>query len=59
MAIKDKIKREIEKLPDNELEKLYLYLHTLNKKKQPRLKIRSMKLQGKLDDKDIRSLSHQ
>jgi len=59
MAIKDKIKREIDKLPENELEKLYLYLHSLNKKTKKKLKIRSLKLHGKLDDKDIRSVSYE
>ena len=59
MTTKDKIKHEIEKLPENELEKLYLYLHTLNRAKKPKPNIRSLKLKGKLDNKDIRSVSYE
>ncbi len=59
MTTKDKIKHEIEKLPENELEKLYLYLHTLNRAKKPKPNIRSLKLKGKLDHKDIRSISYE
>lgn len=59
MTTKDKIKREIDKLPENELSKLYLYLHTLNRDKKPKPNIRSLKLKGKLDHKDIRSVSYE
>jgi hypothetical protein len=59
MITKEKIKKEIDRLSDTELEKVYLYLSSLRKTKKSRPDIRSLKLKGKLDDEDLRSLAYE
>ena len=59
MTTKGKVKKEIDKLSETELEKVYLYLSSLRKTKKTRLNIRSLNLQGKLDEEDLRSLAYE
>jgi hypothetical protein len=59
MITKEKVKKEIDRLSDTELEKVYLYLSTLRKTKKSRPNIRSLKLKGKLDEQDLRSLAYE
>jgi cytochrome c553 len=59
MITKEKVKKEIDRLSDTELEKVYLYLSSLRKTKKTRPNIRSLKLKGKLDDEDLRSLAYE
>jgi|AntRauTorckE6833_2_1112554.scaffolds.fasta_scaffold23908_1 hypothetical protein len=59
MISKDKVKKEIDRLSDSELEKVYLYLSSLTKAKKSRPNIRSLKLKGKLDEEDLRSLAYE
>ncbi|MDZ7808121.1 MAG: hypothetical protein U5K71_13550 [Gracilimonas sp.] len=58
MITKEKVKKEIDRLSDTELEKVYLYLSSLKKTKKSRLNIRSLKLKGKLDDQNLRSVAY-
>ena len=59
MTTKEKVKKEIDRLFDTELEKVYLYLSSFNKSKKTNLNIRSLKLNGKLDDQDLRSVAYE
>lgn len=59
MTTKEKIKQEIDQLPENQLDRLYYYLNTLKKGQKARPIIRSLKLKGKLDHKHIRSVAHE
>jgi ribosomal protein L20A (L18A) len=59
MITKEKVKKEIDRLSDTELEKVYLYLSSLNKMKKTKLNIRSLKLKGKLDNKNLRSVAYE
>ena len=59
MITKEKLKKEIDRLSDAELEKVYLYLSSLTKKKKKKGGIRSLKLNGKLDDKNVRSIAYE
>jgi len=59
MTTKEKVKKEIDKLSETELEKVYLYLSSLRKTKKTRLNIRSLNLQGKLDEENLRSLAYE
>ncbi|MGF1671736.1 MAG: hypothetical protein ACFCU6_14925 [Balneolaceae bacterium] len=59
MITKEKVKKEIDRLSDTELEKVYLYLSSLRKTKKSRPNIRSLKLKGKLDEQDLRSLAYE
>jgi len=57
MITKEKVKKEIDRLSDTDLEKVYLYLSSLSKTKKVRPNIRSMKLKGKLDKEELRYIS--
>lgn len=59
MITKEKVKKEIDRLSEVELEKVYLYLSSLSKDKKPKPNIRSLKLNGKLDTKNIRSIAYE
>jgi hypothetical protein len=59
MITKEKVKKEIDKLSDTEVEKVYLYLSSLRKTKISPLNIRSLKLKGKLDEQDLRSVAYE
>ena len=59
MITKEKVKEEIDRLSDTDLEKVYLYLSSLNKTKKSRPNIRSLKLKGKLDEQDLRSVAYE
>lgn len=59
MITKEQVKKEIDRLSDVELEKVYLYLTSLKKTKKSTPDIRSLKLEGKLDKQHIRSLAYE
>lgn len=59
MITKEKIKIEIDKLTETEVEKVYLYLTSLIKTKRPDLNIPALNLGGKLDKEDLRSLAYE
>ena len=59
MITKEKVKKEIDNLSDMEVEKVYLYLSSLKKTKTTPPNIRSLKLKGKLDGDDLRSLAYE
>jgi hypothetical protein len=59
MITKEKVKKEIDKLSDADVEKVYLYLSSLRKIKKSPPNIRSLKLKGKLDGENVRSLAYE
>jgi hypothetical protein len=59
MITKEKVKKEIDKLSDSEVEKVYLYLSSLRKTKTFPTNIRSLKLKGKLDGENLRSIAYE
>lgn len=59
MITKEKVKKEIDRLSEVELEKVYLYLSSVTKSNTAKKSIRSLKLKGKLDKKDIRSVAYE
>ena len=59
MITKEKVKKEIDRLSETELEKVYLYLSSLNKTNKSQPNIRSLKLKGKLDEQDLRSVAYE
>ena len=59
MITKEKVKEEIDRLSEVELEKVYLYLTSLTKEKKNKPNIRSLKLNGKLDAQNLRSIAYE
>jgi len=59
MITKEKVKEEIDRLSEVELEKVYLYLTFLPKEKKNKPNIRSLRLNGKLDTQNLRSIAYE
>ena len=59
MITKEEIKKEIDQLSDADLEKLYLYLTSLKTEQKQKTSIRSLKLGGRLDSQNTRSIAHE
>lgn len=59
MITREKIKDEIDRLSDTDLEKVYLYLSSLKSSKKSKTAIRSLKLKGKLDGENLRALAYE
>lgn len=59
MATKEKIKKKIDQLSQDDLERVYLYLSSLSQKDKQKTQISSYKLKGKLDKTLIRSLAYE
>ncbi len=59
MITKEKLKKEIEKLSELEMAKVYLYLSSLPKETTAKNHISSLKLGGKLDKKNTRSIAYE
>jgi len=59
MTTKEKIKKEIDKLPDDTIEKLYKYINSLSPKKENRKKFHTFNLNGQLDNVNIRARAYE
>jgi hypothetical protein len=54
MTTKEKVKRELDQMPNDALEKVYKYINSLRKEKLQKKKVRTFNLNGQLDDVNIR-----
>lgn len=59
MITKDDLKKEIDHLSEADLKKVYWYLVTLKKHQSEALNLPEMKLQGRLDNQDIRAIANE
>lgn len=59
MTTKEKVKKEIDKMPDDTLEKVYKYIHSLRTKTIQKNKIHTFNLKGQLDDVNIRARAYE
>ncbi len=59
MTTKEKVKREIDKLPDESLEKVYKYIHSLRTQPVRKKKIHTFNLKGQLDNVNIRERAYE
>jgi len=59
MITKEKVKQEIDKMPDDILEKVYKYINSLRTKKQRANKIHTFSLKGQLDNINIREKAYE
>ena len=59
MTTKEKVKRELDQMPNDALEKVYKYISSLRKETTPKKKIRTYNLKGQLDDVDIRNRAYE
>ena len=59
MKIKEKIKREIDQMPDELLYEVEKYLKTINKRNMKKSKIRKLHLHGQYDNLNIRQKAYE
>jgi hypothetical protein len=59
MTTKEKIQKEIEKMPDDLLETVFSFIHNIKTKKADFRKIHTFKLSGKFDDMNIRAHAYE
>ena len=59
MSIKEKIKKEIDTLPDDFLKKIYEYIYSIKIVKGKRSSIRTFHLQGQYDKVNIRHKAYE
>ena len=59
MTTKQKVKREIDSLPEELLKEVYEFLSNLKSGKKKQGKLRSVKLKGKLDKLNIRKEAYE
>ena len=59
MTTKEKVKKEIDKMPGYLLEKVYKYITSLRTKKTTKKKIHTYNLKGQLDDVNIRERAYE
>ena len=58
MITKARIKRKIDRLPDEFLDKVYNYIDTITSSKKRAKKIHTYKLKGQFDDINIREKAY-
>jgi hypothetical protein len=59
MTTKEKVKREIDKMPNDILEKVYKYINSLRTKTTQKKKIHTFNLKGQLDNINIREKAYE
>ena len=59
MTTKEKVKREIDQMPNDALEKVYKYISSLRQKTAQQKKVRTFNLKGQLDDVKIRERAYE
>lgn len=59
MSTKEKIKKEIDRMPNDLLEKVYKYINGLTTPKTTKKKIRVYKLKGQFDSINVRERAYE
>jgi hypothetical protein len=59
MVTKEKVKHEIDRMPDDLLEKVYKYINNLKAPKTNKKKIRTYKLHGQFDNINVRERAYE
>jgi hypothetical protein len=59
MTVKEKIKKEIDKMPNDLIEKVYQYISALGVKKTRKNRNHTFNLKGQLDDVNIRAKAYE
>ncbi len=59
MTTRERIKREIDRMPNELLEKVYKYINGLTSKKTLKKKLHTFKLNGQFDDMNVRERAYE
>lgn len=58
MITKEKVKDKIDQLSETDFKRIFLFLTSIGKEKNDKVKIPPLKLGGKLDKENIRSIAY-
>ena len=59
MIIKEKIKKEIDKMPDDVMQEVYEFIHNIKTTKTRKRKLHTYKLKGKFDNVNVRESAYE
>ncbi|NIA31013.1 MAG: hypothetical protein GWP06_14005 [Actinobacteria bacterium] len=59
MTTKEKVQQEINEMPENLLEQVYSYIHSIKYRKNGKKKIHTFKLNGAFDNINIRQKAYE
>ncbi len=59
MTTKEKVKRELDKMPDDLIEKVYIYMSSIKSKKKVKKRMHTFKLNGTFDHQNIRAAAYE
>jgi len=59
MTIKDKVKKEIDKMPEDTLKQVHIFIKSIKFKKTKKKEIHTFKLNGKFDNLNIREKAYE
>jgi ABC-type phosphate/phosphonate transport system substrate-binding protein len=59
MTTRDKLKKEIDKLPDDLVNKVYQFINNLRPQDKKPVKLQTYKLKGQLDDVNVREKAYE
>jgi uncharacterized alkaline shock family protein YloU len=59
MTIKDKVKKEIDKMPEDTLKQVYIFIKSIKFKKTQKKEIHTFKLNGQFDNVNIREKAYE
>lgn len=59
MKIKEKIKKEIDKMPEDLLNQVYIYINSIKSVKNKKSAIHTFRLHGKFDNVNIREKAYE
>ena len=59
MTIKDKVKKEIDKMPEDTLKQVYIFIKSIKFKKNHKKEIHTFKLSGQFDNVNIREKAYE
>jgi len=59
MTIKDKVKKEIDKMPEDTLKQVYIFIKSIKFKKTKKKEIHTFNLNGQFDNVNIRERAYE
>ncbi len=59
MTTKERVKKEIDRMPNDLIEKVYKYITSLEAKKAGKKRIRTFNLKGQLDNVNVRERAYE
>ena len=59
MTTKEKVKKEIDRMPDDQLEEVYKYISEFKSKATKKIRIHTFNLKGQFDNINVREIAYE